>query len=167
MYIAKVLIIRKIDFISSFTTNIYFHFLWQLNNILYIRPFNYSQTDLIWFVHDSLELIWTHFNNYAMKQSSFLCDSNKSSTTTSQIFNVIFSSIILNLRMKSWYTFINNMNLIFRMSSNSSAVLLQWKTRSQRWLTLFYYELIYLLFVLWLSLRSLSFSGFDLFNLIN
>lgn len=61
MYITQMLIIRKVNLISRFSTNIYFRFLWQLYNILNIRPFNYPKTKLIRLVHYRLKLIRTHF----------------------------------------------------------------------------------------------------------
>ena len=65
-----------------------------------------------------------------MKKPSFLCDSDKSSAAASKISNKVLILIVLNLRVKPRDTLINNVDFIFGVSADGSAMLFERKTWS-------------------------------------
>lgn len=64
-----------------------------------------------------------------MEESGLLSDSDKGAAATTQVFNVVLILIVLDLGVKSWYTLIYDMNLVFRVSTNSTSMLFERKAR--------------------------------------
>jgi hypothetical protein len=58
MDIAQMLVVREINLIGRFPPDVDLIFIkWQFNDIFDIRPFDYSQRDLIWICHVGLKLV--------------------------------------------------------------------------------------------------------------
>lgn len=57
------LIVREVDLIGSFSADIDFHFLRELNKILNVRSLYDSEGDLFRLVHDGLELVGAHLDD--------------------------------------------------------------------------------------------------------
>lgn len=98
------------------------------------------------------------WQNY-MKKSGFLSDSDKSATAAAQIANKVLILIVFNLSMKARHALINNVNLIFGMPTNGSAMFFERKARGQGRLALLDDKFVDLFFLFVFSLSALSLFG--------
>ena len=77
-----------------------------------------------------------------MFELSFFWYSYKSSWTTSTIFDKVYPWVILYLSVKSGYILVNNMNLVFWVTTNHSSMFFK-RVATENWrLALLYYKFV-------------------------
>lgn len=77
-----------------------------------------------------------------MFELSFFRDSYESTWAAATVFDIVKTTLVIYLSMETGYIFINDVNFIFRVASDHSAMFLEGVTAKNSRLTLFYDELI-------------------------